>query len=277
MASKRIELIKSLVDRRTWKPDRATIVRIDDNTVDIKISGSSNYIRNVTVRGSTRTISVGDILPIIWSENRPVVISDGGSYDYLEETYTDDSSSSTGGSGLSAGILVFGKTDLVESFEVSDSGLVSALASAFSGSTVYVPGFSFSGTFRVPSGVYVLGVGPSTYIVGDLYLSGSCVVENISVDYESSLADWAIAVYGPSSGVGAINHCWIKATCSSASGGAIGVSAERFGDIEIHDSVIAAHCDGSLGGYGIHSSAGRILMLGGTCYGTTAPTKTMVW
>lgn len=279
MANNRVELIKNIVDRRTWKPDKATIVRIDDNVVDIKVSGSSNYLRNIPVRGSTKTISVGDILPIIWSSNRPVVIADGGSYDYTEVSTSsdDDGSSSSVGSGLANGILVFGRYDLVDVFDVSDAGLLAAFLSATYGATVHVPGFGFNGTYRVPSGVHVLGAGPTTAIDGELYLSSNCVVENLSVNYESSLSDWTIAVYGPSSGIGTIKHCWITATNENASGGAIGVSAERFGDIEIHDSIIAAYCSGSLGAYGIHSSAGRILMLGGTCYGTTAPTQTIMW
>lgn len=276
MASNRINIIKNIVDRRTYKPDRATIVRIDDDVVDIKISGSSNYVRNVPVRGSTSTLSVGNIVPIIWSSNRPVVIADGSSYSYIDDAVTDSAVSSGGGS-LSGGIVVVPASGLIQSFDASVLGFGLALASSPYGSTVYVPGMTYSGTVRIPSGVSIIGSGKDTEINGPIYLASNSSIENIYVNCESISVDWVISVYGPSSSVAVVKHCWITAVNTDASGGAIGVSAERFGDIEIHDSIIAAHCDGTLGGYGIHSSAGRILMLGGTCYGTTAPTKTMVW
>lgn len=69
--------MKKIAQSVQQKWEKATIYSIDGNRANIRLGSSPNLIRHVEVTGDTSSLAPGQELPILWKDNRPVVVQSG--------------------------------------------------------------------------------------------------------------------------------------------------------------------------------------------------------
>lgn len=71
-------MMKKFVLSGTGQASEAAIHAIDGQRVDIRLSGSSNVLRNVQVMGDPSSLEIGELVPLIWDNERPIVLAISG-------------------------------------------------------------------------------------------------------------------------------------------------------------------------------------------------------
>lgn len=64
-----------VLEKETTRSGKAIIKRVDSISVDIQIAGSPTLVRNVNVEGEIKSLKSGQVVTIIWVNNRPIVVS----------------------------------------------------------------------------------------------------------------------------------------------------------------------------------------------------------
>ena len=67
-------LVKKIDKGTVRKSEKATVFAVDGNRIDIRTGSSNAIIRNVEVSGSTDGLEVGDIITIIYVNDRPFAL-----------------------------------------------------------------------------------------------------------------------------------------------------------------------------------------------------------
>jgi len=71
--SEYIDVSERVVEAKTDKrATYATVYRIDENRVDIRISNSVAIVRHIEVVGDIEALQINDVVQIAWSTGRPV-------------------------------------------------------------------------------------------------------------------------------------------------------------------------------------------------------------
>jgi hypothetical protein len=69
-------LVKKMDKGAVRKSEKATVFAVDGNRIDIRTGSSNAIIRNVEVSGSTSGLEVGDVITVIYVNDRPFALAD---------------------------------------------------------------------------------------------------------------------------------------------------------------------------------------------------------
>lgn len=69
--------MKKIAQGVMQKWEKATIHAIDGNRVHLRLGNAPNLIRHVEVAGDVSALAPGQEVPILWKDNRPVVVQSG--------------------------------------------------------------------------------------------------------------------------------------------------------------------------------------------------------
>lgn len=164
--------------------------------------------------------------------------------------------------------LLDGDTEIATTYPKTDSGMAAALAAASNGDTIMVPPCTLTSNYTIPSGVVVRGWATKwAYFTGQITLSQTSYIRDISIVRSASSSDPLIGVVGPAVGTAVIGNVYIGVTNTGA-GDAYCVQGGA-GRVEIQISTIFANA-ASGSGYAIYAGAGGVSMDSGWIYGSTA-------
>lgn len=167
--------------------------------------------------------------------------------------------------------------DPAEFYDKDEAGLIAALASASSGSSILIPpvGLTLTGVVTIPDDIGIYGRDKTYTIIEDygFILGTNSYLANLNITISRASAGDIIGIEGPVTGTGYVEMCNVFVTNSGA-GDALGVSAENGlvignGEIHVKDCYLNAVASGGGDGYAGRSSAGYLKVFHSRVYGST--------
>jgi hypothetical protein len=160
------ELMRKYIVNGPGKASEASIHAIDGQRVDIRLSGSSNVLRNVQVMGDPSELTVGQLVPLIWDNERPIVLAltSDGSIPVAATVVTDGATIENSAVGLR--VKAGGVQPWHLSFVPSIEGHTHQDSLQMAGWRITADGAIYKGdTFIHPTGQISLGLGEQLIVL----------------------------------------------------------------------------------------------------------------
>jgi hypothetical protein len=235
----------------------ATIIDTNGNRASAQLAGRGAIYRNLEVIGGPARM--GDQCHVDLTTPEPTIVMTSKTWltaDDLKLSLQRMPQGTGGGGNGGTGealdidkIWVFSSLAGATSYSRDGAGFTAALTNYVSGDKVIIPAGIITGTFTLPAGVEVFGMGRhNTSIVGQVTGADGASINDLAVEYSTTSASLTYAVLGPTSGNFKIDHCIVVAT-NAGSGSTYGVWQPRNGHTDIDYSTLRGECSGGGLGY----------------------------
>ena len=224
----------------------AVIVDVNVNRASAQLSGRGAIYRNLEVIGGPA--SIGDLCHVDLTTPEPTIVMTSKTWlteDDLNRALRRLPGSTATGFSLDK-IWVFSAGVGAVSYPRDGAGLYDALQGAGEGSRVVIPNGIITGTFELPVGIEVTGMGRNvTSISGQVTGADQSSISNLAVEYRTTSSSLTYAVIGPTEGNFLIDHCICQA-CNQGNSYTYGHWQPLGGHTDIDYTILRGECYGDL-------------------------------